>query len=238
MGTTTDPTTTEEPTTTDPTTTEPTTTVEEPSTTESIPPTEGDTTTDPITTETTTEEPTTTDPTTTVVTTTDPTTTVVTTTVQTTTEPTTTVQTTTDLTSTAQTTTEQTTTDSGGDCNLDDFEADDNGNCFLVVTTKKLNWSKAKTACKALGDANLATIEDSTANTFIKGKLSANAWTGATDVKKEGTWKWTNGDTFSFSKWKDSNDDDDKDCAYIASSNGKWYDEDCTEKMHYVCMET
>merc|ERR1712008_384075 len=227
--------TTEKPTTTVPTTTKPTTTVEEPSTTESIPPTEGDTTTDPITTETTTEEPTTTDPTTTEEpTTTDPTTTEEpTTTVQTTTEPTTTVQTT-----TVQTTTEQTPTGAGGDCNLDDFEADDNGNCFLVVTTKKLNWSKAKTACKALGDANLATIEDSTANTFIKGKLSANAWTGATDVKKEGTWKWTNGDTFSFSKWKDSNDDDDKDCAYIASSNGKWYDEDCTEKMHYVCMET
>merc|ERR1712008_544940 len=235
VGPTTDPTTTEEPTATDSTTTEePTTTVEEPSTTESIPPTEGATTTDPITTETTTEEPTTTDPTTTE----EPTTTV-----PTTTEPTTTVQTTPDLTSTVQTTTvqtttEQTTTGAGGDCNLDDFEADDNGNCFLVVTTKKLNWSKAKTACKALGDANLATIEDSTANTFIKGNLSANAWTGATDVKKEGTWKWTNGDTFSFSKWRDSNDDDDKDCAYIASSNGKWYDEDCTEKMHYVCMET
>ena len=36
-------------------------------------------------------------------------------------------------------------------------------------------------ACKALGEANLATIEDSTANTFIKGLLSGNAWIGATD---------------------------------------------------------
>ena len=50
--------------------------------------------------------------------------------------------------------------------------------------TTLLLFQQAKTACKALGDANLATIEDSTANTFIKGKLSANAWTGATDVKK------------------------------------------------------
>merc|ERR1739844_886889 len=94
-----------------------------------------------------------------------------TTTVQTTTEPTTTVQTTTDLTSTAQTSTAGTSTvestTTGGGCNLDDFEADDNGNCFLVVTTK-LNWSKANKACKALGSAILATIEDNTANTFIK----------------------------------------------------------------------
>merc|ERR1712166_15695 len=139
---------------------------------------------------------------------------------------------------TAQSTTEQTTTDDGGDCTIDDFEADDNGNCFLVVTTK-LNWSKANKACKALGSAILATIEDSTANTFIKCKLSANSWTGATDASTDGTWEWTNGDTFSFNKWKDSSDisNADEDCAYIASSNGKWQDEVCTKKMHYVCME-
>ena len=86
------------------------------------------------------------------------TTTVVPTTVQTTTEPTTTVQTTTVVTSTADpTTTEeptttvqtstvvtstvQTTTTGDSSCEIEDFEADDNGNCFLVVTSK-LNWSK------------------------------------------------------------------------------------------------
>merc|ERR1711971_968456 len=140
--------------------------------------------------------------------------TVVTSTVQTTTEPTTTVQTSTVVTSTVQTSTvvtstvqsstEQTTTTNAG-CSIADFEADDNGNCFKVVTTK-LNWSKANKACKDLGDAILATIEDSTACDFIKDKLSANSWIGATDVKKEGKWKWTNGETFDFNKWKDSSD--------------------------------
>merc|ERR1712083_20367 len=193
---------------------------------------------------TTTEEPTTKVPTTTD----DPTTTVQTTTeeptttVQTTTEePTTTVQTTTDLTSTAQTSTAGTSTvqsTTGGGCNIANFEADDNGNCFLVVTTK-LNWSKANKACKALGSAILATIEDNTANTFIKGKLSANSWIGATDDSTEGTWEWTNGDAFSFNKWKDSSDisNADEDCAFIASSNGKWQDYDCSKKLQYVCME-
>merc|ERR1712083_609083 len=101
-----------------------------------------------------------------------------TTTVQTTTEkPTTTVATTTE----EPTTTVQTTTASGGsDCNLADFTADDDGNCFLVVESK-LNWSKAKKACQALGDANLASIESATANTFIKGLVSDSTWTGATD---------------------------------------------------------
>ena len=53
------------------------------------------------------------------------------------------------------------------------------GNNFLTFFSCFL---QAKKACKALGSANLATIEDNTANNFIKGKLSANAWTGATDV--------------------------------------------------------
>ena len=86
----------------------------------------------------TTTEPTTTVQTTTVVTSTADPTTTETTTVQTTTEePTTTVQTSTVVTSTVQ----ATTTSDSSDCEIVDFEADDNGNCFLVVTSK-LNWSK------------------------------------------------------------------------------------------------
>jgi len=105
--------------------------------------------------------------------------------------------------------------------------------------TTELNWAKANKACKEDG-AILATIEDATANNFIKAKLTANSWTGATDAVKEGKWKWTNGDTFSFNKWKDSSDikNKDEDCAYIMSSNGKWQDEKCSKKMDYVCMET
>merc|ERR1712051_62459 len=181
-----------------------------------------------------TTEPTTTVQTSTVVTSTAGTSTVVTSTPQSTTVATSTPQSTTGL-----STTVETTPDTNGGCTIADFEADDNGNCFKVVTTK-LNWSKANKACKDLGDAILATIEDSTACDFIKGKLSANSWIGATWVKKDGKWKWANGETFDFNKWKDSSDikNEDEDCAYIMSSNGKWQDEDCSKKMHYVCMET
>merc|ERR1712051_869885 len=171
-------------------------------------------------------EPTTTVQTSTVVTSTAETSTVTSTagtsTVVTSTPQSTTVATSTPQSTTGLSTTVETTPDTSGSCAIADFEADDNGNCFKVVTTK-LNWSKANKACKDLGDAILATIEDSTACDFIKGKLSANSWIGATDVKKDGKWKWTNGDTFDFNKWKDSSDikNEDEDCAYIMSSS-KW----------------
>merc|ERR1711956_110518 len=162
-----------------------------------------------------TEDPVTTPPTTTnEPTTTVQTTTFVTSTVQTTTEPTTTVQTTTYVTSTVQTTTVQTTTvqtttyettTGATECTIDGFEADDNGICFKCVSTK-LNWIKAAKACKNLGSAVLATVPNKVANNFIKGKLSGNSWIGATDQTKEGTWKWLNGDSWSFKYWKNSND--------------------------------
>ena len=46
---------------------------------------------------------------------------------------------------------------------------------------------QANKACKDLGSAILATIEDNTACNFIKGKLSANSWIGATDASKVST---------------------------------------------------
>merc|ERR1712150_113115 len=192
---------------------------------------------------------TTTEPTTTVPTTTVQTTTVVTSTVQTTTVVTSTVQTTTYVTSTVPTTTVQTTTvyetTTGYEtttepnlCNIDGFEADDNGNCYKCVYTK-LNWIKAAKACKALGSAVLATVPNKVANNFIKGKLSGNSWIGGNDLTKEGPWKWINGDSWGFNFWKNSNDikNKDEDCAYMCSSSGKWQDEACSKKLNYCCME-
>ena len=46
---------------------------------------------------------------------------------------------------------------------------------------------QAKSKCENLGSAILATIEDNTANAFIKGKLTANSWIGATDAAKVST---------------------------------------------------
>ena len=43
---------------------------------------------------------------------------------------------------------------------------------------------QANKACKTLGSSTVASIEDKTANNFIKGKLSANSWIGGTDSKK------------------------------------------------------
>ena len=45
---------------------------------------------------------------------------------------------------------------------------------------------QANKACKE-DDAILATIEDATANNFIKAKLTANSWIGATDAVKVST---------------------------------------------------
>ena len=43
---------------------------------------------------------------------------------------------------------------------------------------------QALKACKADGNAILATVPDNDANTFIKAKLSGNSWIGGNDLTK------------------------------------------------------
>ncbi len=64
-------------------------------------------------------------------------------------------------------------------------------------------WYAAKTICEYLG-GHLVTISDGVENNVVyeltPGK---NVWIGATDVEKEGTWKWVTGESFSHTAWSE-----------------------------------
>lgn len=79
------------------------------------------------------------------------------------------------------------------------------------VYKNTVTWKKAKALCEAKG-GHLATITSSGENNFVKNLVNAkdvDAWLGATDEAKEGTWKWVTGEKWSFKNWNYSQPDND-----------------------------
>jgi hypothetical protein len=127
-----------------------------------------------------------------------------------------------------------------------------NGDCFATVATL-LDWADARQACRALGSGwDLASIRSATGNTFVASLLEAEAWIGAADQTREGTWRWvSDGSVFwrgladagnsandAYSNWSSSepNDNRNSDCARIVpEQNGVWADLECSELRAAVC---
>lgn len=127
-----------------------------------------------------------------------------------------------------------------------------NGDCFATAATL-LTWANARQTCRGLGGGwDLASIRSATVNTFVASLLEGEAWIGATDQTREGTWRWVNdGAVFwrgladagspvndAYTNWSGSepNDNRNSDCARIVpEQNGVWADLECTELRAAVC---
>merc|ERR1712241_1321565 len=125
------------------------------------------------------------------------------------------------------------TTEGSSGCTLEGFEDDGNGNCFRVMT-EKANHNKAGKECRKLGNAELASVLDSDANSRLAEILNGNTWIGGQN--NGGTWEWVNGENWDFENWKNGEGENDGECAAM-QTNGKWRDSACTVKLEFACME-
>ena len=70
------------------------------------------------------------------------------------------------------------------------------------VSREKASWDDAFAKC-AKNRGRLAVVPDNDTWKFIKDRLGIDDyWLGATDVEKEGEWKWINGTSLDFGAWK------------------------------------
>ena len=66
-------------------------------------------------------------------------------------------------------------------------------------------------------------------------------WMGLHDKAVEGSWKYTDGTRFDFSRWSpgEPNNSGNEDCAYFRKDtedySQKWNDMACTRKFPFVC---
>ena len=106
-----------------------------------------------------------------------------------------------------------------------------NGHYYQVYDRGDMNWKEAVAFCKERG-GYLASITSAAEDRFAYKLITENGYTsvlfGLTDQKKEGVWKWQNGEAFSYSNWADEEPnggtDENYGTYYSAYSDGKWND--------------
>lgn len=109
------------------------------------------------------------------------------------------------------------------------------------------NYSQALATAKAKG-GYLAAITSQAENNAVVKLITASQYNGtdtgwrigATDIEKEGTWKWGSGESFSYKNWNsgepnNNNAGFEEDSAVIInSSTGKWYDVMTTQNFPFI----
>ncbi|XP_067915863.1 C-type lectin BjL-like [Heterodontus francisci] len=115
--------------------------------------------------------------------------------------------------------------------------------CYQVFDDKE-SWKTAEKYCEDdEHSAHLASVMTEEHNTFLgklieqKGITDHSAWIGLSDRCKEGTFKWRDGSSLSFSKWASNQPDNyqgKEHCVHIRSGDF-WNDLPCEWKLPFVC---
>jgi hypothetical protein len=114
-----------------------------------------------------------------------------------------------------------------------------NGNTYYLLPQS--NWTGAEKMSRSLG-GHLVTIRNEEENAWVTsmfafyGNVRREIWIGLTDEKTEGQWRWSSGETVSYTNWVPGQPDDcrqldgtDEDYAHIANyvnwkPTGAWND--------------
>lgn len=115
-----------------------------------------------------------------------------------------------------------------------------NNHTYQWFGTQQKTWVNAKSACASIG-GYLATVTSAAENTFVTTLANDNnnalgIWLGGTDEAQEGSWKWVNGETWSYIAWSAGEPNNAGNEDYIYSVNGKWNDlANNPYSLPYVC---
>ena len=111
------------------------------------------------------------------------------------------------------------------------------GSCYKI-SSRKLNWNAAKTACEALG-SKLVMVKSQSELKVLVQKVSRNIWIGLhRDPRDKSRWIWVDGTRLIYSHWQQgepNNYGGYEGCLEMRHNTGVWNDFPCHYSMHYVC---
>nr|BAC54022.1 C-type lectin 1 [Anguilla japonica] len=118
-----------------------------------------------------------------------------------------------------------------------------NGCCYKHFDLLK-NWREAEFYCMIRG-GHLASVHSNVEYQFLRELNKASDpqdsmfWIGLTDIRKEGTWVWSDGSAVDFTTWNPGQPDDwqgNEDCVHANVPEQKnWNDVDCSTPYRFIC---
>jgi len=109
-------------------------------------------------------------------------------------------------------------------------------NHYYYVCPDALSWGVADFRCTIYG-SYLVAISDATENTFVNSLLSGTTWLGASDIREEDVFEWSNGEPWVYQRWEAGQPDNsnNEDCLEMRTINSSWRDGDCRLARPFIC---
>ncbi|XP_035677116.1 uncharacterized protein LOC118416147 [Branchiostoma floridae] len=111
-----------------------------------------------------------------------------------------------------------------------------NGVCYKSFRAW-ITRDEARQACEADG-AMLAMPKDSETNAFLASlpEVTGGRWLGVTDTNADGQWVLEDGQTLTYSNWKNNEPNDGNICASFYSTIATWDSRLCSHQKGYICQ--
>ncbi|XP_048585112.1 macrophage mannose receptor 1 [Nematostella vectensis] len=114
------------------------------------------------------------------------------------------------------------------------------GICYRFVKGdgKEEKWDGARDEC--LSNGNLVMVKNANINTLLSNIASnqKDSWIGLIRKEDDRTFHWVDGTPVGYTNFASGQHDRSgrsKACVYMRQTDGKWVDDDCNQKMNYIC---
>jgi len=128
-------------------------------------------------------------------------------------------------------------------CPPSSYFSSSDGRCYLYVATPQA-FLTAEQTCSQYG-GHLASMSNAFINSFVVGEASLyfgtivvpDIWIGANNLNSDNTWKWTDGTSFTYTRWgaNEPNQPTTNNCASLQTADGSWKAGNCYQPKSFVC---
>ncbi|XP_030630455.1 collectin-12 [Chanos chanos] len=116
---------------------------------------------------------------------------------------------------------------------------------YFSLVSERLNFDETKERCNN-EKSSMLIINDEEEQNWIQKQIAGKGyfWLGLTDSMEENVWKWVDGTTPTFTRWKPGQPDnwshgheEGEDCAGLIHE-AKWNDFFCSDRIGFICKRT